>query len=222
MKLACLFSGGKDSTYAAYLAGKQGHQIAVLISMVSDNPDSYMYHTPSISQTRKQADRMGVPLLEKRTPGEKEEELEELESAISEAREAYGIEGVVTGALASEYQASRIRAICDRQGLECVNPLWGMDQLELLRSLVRDGFRVIITAVAAEPLDSSWLGREIDEGFIEEARSLQERHGINPAGEGGEFETLVLDCPLFSRPLKVKSRRVLSEGGSHRMEAELE
>lgn len=201
MKLGILFSGGKDSTYAAWLVKKKGHEIGCLITIHSKNQDSFMFHTPAIQLTKRQAELMGIPLLVEVTLGEKEKELEDLERAIEKAKTQYGIEGIVTGALASNYQASRILEICRKLGLECVNPLWHKDQVELLRELVKNNFEIIISAVAAFPLDKKWVGRKIDEKFIHEVAHLQKMHQLNPAGEGGEFESLVVNCPLFNKKL---------------------
>ncbi len=212
MKVALLFSGGKDSVYSGYTAKKSGHELACLISILSENKESYMFHTPSISKTKKQAEVMDVPLIIHKTSGIKEEELEDLEEAINKAKEEYSIEGVITGALHSVYQASRIQKICDKLGLECLNPLWHKDEIEYLNELLENKFEVIITAVAAYPLDKSWLGRKIDEKFIDEVKGLKEKYKIHPAGEGGEFETFVLNCPLFSRRLKVKGFKDFDEG----------
>ncbi len=96
--------------------------------------------------------------------------------------------------------------------MKCFNPLWDKDEFEYLNKLIKDKFKVIIVGVFAYPLDKSWLGREINEKFIEETRELNKKYKIHPAGEGGEFETFVLDCPLFKKPLKVKSFRDKKEG----------
>lgn len=221
MKVGVLFSGGKDSTYATWLAKKSGHEISCLITLHSDNPDSYMFHTSSISKTKKQATVMGLPLIAKKTKGIKEQELEDLEDAIRKAIKDYQIKGVVTGAVESVYQASRVQKICDRLRLECFNPLWQKNQIELLQELLREKFRVVITSVAAYPLNGSWLGREINNDFIQEMRKLNKRYKINPAGEGGEFETFVIECPLFKKPLKVTGANFTGEKHSWKMELEL-
>lgn len=223
MKVAVLFSGGKDSVYAAYLAKLAGHELACAIVIKSENQDSYMFHTPSIEKAERQVEIIGIPLLVHLTKGNKEEELEDLTEAIRVAKERYGVEGVVTGALHSEYQASRIGKICAGLGLESINPLWHREEIGYLNELIENDFDVVITAVAAYPLDGSWLGRKIDESFIEEVAELKEKYKIHPAGEGGEFETFVLNCPLFSRGLKIKSFGDSSTGEhSWRREIEVE
>ncbi|MBT4135358.1 diphthine--ammonia ligase [archaeon] len=222
MKVGLLLSGGKDSMYAGFLAKKEGHEISCLISIVSENKESYMFHTPSIDKVEKQAEVMGIPLIIVKTKGEKEKELVDLEKGIVEGIDKYGIEGVVTGAVGSVYQASRIQKICDKLKIECINLLWGKEQIELLQDLVRDEFEVIIVGVFAYPLDEKWLGRVIDDKYIEEVSELWEKYEVNPAGEGGEFESFVLNCPLFKKGLKVKGFKDYGEKNSWRREIEVE
>ena len=217
MKLGVLFSGGKDSSYAAYLAS-QNNKLVCLITLHSKNLYSYMFHTPSISKTKLQAEVMNLPLIEVNTKGEKEIELNDLKDAIIDAKKKYKIEGIVTGAVESVYQASRIQKICDDLGLEVFNPLWQKNQIELLNDLIKNKFEVIIVAVAAEGFDTSWLGRKIDVNMIEELVKLNKKYGINPAFEGGEAESFVLNCPLFKKKLKVVNKRIIDD----RIEVELE
>ncbi|MBI4174806.1 MAG: TIGR00289 family protein [Candidatus Aenigmarchaeota archaeon] len=200
MRLAALVSGGKDSIYATYLAGKE-HEITYVISMVSENPASYMFHFPNVHLVKTQAALMGIPLIEKRTKGVKEEELDDLEDAIASLKGK--IDGVVTGALASSYQKMRIDSICKRHDLLSIAPLWHRNPEEYLRSALKDGFDIIYVAVAAPPLDDKWLGRKLDEQTIDELVKLNLKHGIHIGGEGGELDSLVLDCPLFLKKIKI-------------------
>ncbi len=223
MKAGILFSGGKDSTYAAYVAKQEGHELTCLITVHSDNKESYMFHTPSIGKTEKQAEVMELPLYIEKTKGEKEKELVDLERAIKKAREKYGFDMLVTGALHSVYQASRIQTICDKLGLKCFNPLWHRNEIEYLNELIDNGFDIVIIGVFAYPLDQSWLGMKIDNKFVEKVKELKEKYSIHPAGEGGEFETFVLNCPLFTRPLEIRSFKDSVEGkNSFRREIEVE
>jgi asparagine synthase (glutamine-hydrolysing) len=222
MKVGILFSGGKDSCFAMYLAKQMGYEISCLISIISKNKESYMFHTPSISKTLEQSKVMDIPLIIKETVGKKEIELKDMEKAILNAKKKYKIQGIVTGAVESVYQASRVQKICDKLGLECFNPLWQKNQIELLEDLIKNKFKIIITGVFAYPLDEFFLGRIIDDLFIQEVKKLQNKWGINPAGEGGEFETFVLDCPLFKKGLKIKDKNIISSGkNSWRMELNL-
>ena len=222
-KAAVLFSGGKDSAYAAYLAKKAGYELTCLISLFSKNKESYMFHTPSIQQVKKQAKVMGLPLVIKETEGIKEQELDDLENIIKQAKEKFKIDTIITGALHSEYQASRIQKICDKQGIRCFNPLWHKDEIEYLHELLDAKFKVIVTGVFAYPLDKSWLGRRINKQFIGDVNKLKDKYKIHAAGEGGEFETFVLNCPLFKKELKIIAFKDIKEGeNAWRREIEVE
>jgi diphthine-ammonia ligase len=221
MRCAVLFSGGKDSTYAAYLAKKSGNELCCLISIISKNPESYMFHTPSISKVVSQAEVMDIPIVLQETQGKKEEELKDLKKAIKKAIKNFNFDSIITGAVESNYQKDRIEKICKELDLNCLNPLWKKDQIELLKELIKNNFRVIIVGVFAYPLDKTYLGQEIDEKFIKNVKILKEKYKINPAGEGGEFESFVLDCPLFSRPLKIKKKNIQGQKNSWKMEIEL-
>lgn len=202
MRLGVLFSGGKDSTLALHKAAEK-EEIVCLITLVSKNKESYMFHTPNIDMTALQAEALGLPLIKKVTEGKPEEELKDLEEAIAQAVKRFKIEGVVTGAVESVYQSKRIQSICDRLNISCINPLWKKNQQALLEELVAEGFKVIISGVFAYPLDKSWLGKEIDKELIERLVLLGKEFGLSVSGEGGEIETTVLDAPLFKKKIEI-------------------
>ena len=223
MRLGILFSGGKDSMYAAYLAKKSGYEISCLISVFSENKESFMFHTPNIERVKVQAEVMKVPIVIEKTKGKKEDELADLKKAILEAKKKYKIQGIATGAIKSVYQASRIQKICNDLGIECFNPLWQKDETEYLSELIKNRFEVVVVGVFAFPMDKSWIFRKIDKDFIDEISKLNKKYKIHIAGEGGEYETFVLNCPLFERPLKIKNKRILKEGeNSFKGEIEIE
>ncbi|MDD4300439.1 MAG: diphthine--ammonia ligase [Methanomicrobium sp.] len=202
MKLGVLFSGGKDSVCACYMA-MQTDEVSCLITLASKNKESYMFHTPNISLASLQAQACEIPLLEYETDGEKEKELLDLKSAIISAKEKYGIEGIVTGAIMSVYQASRVQKICDSLDLWCFNPLWYVNQAEYMKNLIDCGFEIIISGVFSYPFDESWPGRRIDFKMLDELSYLSEKYKITLTGEGGEFETFVLDAPFFKRRIAI-------------------
>lgn len=211
MRLAALISSGKDSLFAISKAIQQGHSVDVLIAIESKNPESYMFHVPNIRITKLMAEAMQIPILYRKTRGIKEEELEDLKKAIAEAKKKYGVEGVVSGALYSKYQKSRIENICRELELKCLAPLWHIDQESHLNHLIKNKFEFIITAVCAEGLNESWLGKEINKISVEEFKQLAKKYGFSPVGEGGEAESLVLDCPLFRKKIKVlKAKKIMT------------
>jgi len=202
MKIVTLLSGGKDSLYATYLASKE-HEISVIIAMKSINPESYMFHTPNIDLVKLQAKSMNTPLIFKTTQGVKEEELEDLKQALIEAKKKYGIEGVVSGAIFSKYQKSRIDKICNELDLKSLSPLWQMKTGQLWKNMIDVGFDIIIVAVAASGLTKEWLGRKIDKQAVLELTKLNETCYVCTGFEGGEGETLVLNCPLFEKRIEI-------------------
>ena len=204
LRVAALFSGGKDSTYAAWQASKR-EDFVCLITLFPKSEMSFMFHFPNLKWTRLQAEAMGMPQLTATTEGVKEEELNDLRSAIEEAKSKYRLEGVYTGALASVYQKTRVERICGDLGLECVSPLWGIDPEAHLRTLVADGFSIMVVSVSALGLDESWLGRVLDSESIDELVALGKKYRFHVGLEGGEGETFVLDAPLFSRRVEVRA-----------------
>ncbi len=211
LKLGVLFSGGKDSTAAAYIMKQQNYDLTCLIHIRSENPDSYMFQTAGTELVEMQAEALNLPLVIQKTKGEKEAELKDLEAAFKQAKEKFQIDGIVSGALFSTYQRDRIEKICDKLGLKIFSPLWHKPQDKHLQDLVDNGFEIILTAVAAEGLNVEWLGEKITALDITKLQKLHQKLGLNVAGEGGEFESVVLDCPLFTKKIVLIETQIIEE-----------
>nr|WP_321498115.1 diphthine--ammonia ligase [uncultured Methanolobus sp.] len=209
LKLGVLFSSGKDSNYAMHVMQQQNYSIECLITIKSQNLDSYMFHTPNIDLARLQAEAMELPLIEELTKGEKEKELDDMKNAIIRAKDEFGIEGVITGALYSNYQRERIEKVCDELGLKAFSPLWHIDQEKEMYQLLDLGFEFIFSSVAAYGLNKSWVGRIITEKDIEKLVKLNEKIGLNVAGEGGEFESFVTDGPMYHKKIEIREMEVI-------------
>lgn len=211
MILGVLFSGGKDSLYATYLASKN-EKIGCLITIESENKESYMFHTPNIHLTKIQAKALNLPLITVKTKGKKEAELNDLKKAIKLAIKKHKIQGIVTGTLTSIYQSSRIQKICNDLKIYCFNPLWQKNQLELLNELVKNKFKIIITQIAAEGFTKEWLGKKINKETIEKLKVLNKKYGTNLSGDDGGYESLVLDGPLFKTRINIKKYNIITLG----------
>lgn len=157
---------------------------------------------------------MNLPLIVHKTPGEKEKELDDLKEAIKIAIEKHNIQGIVTGALHSNYQKSRIQKICDDLKIKCINPLWHINSEEYWRRLFENHFEVMIVGVASDGLYEEWLGRIITQREFEKLKSLQEKFKFHLAFEGGEAETFITNCPLFKKGLKVINGKKTWDGTS--------
>jgi ABC transporter with metal-binding/Fe-S-binding domain ATP-binding protein len=213
MKLGVLFSGGKDSTFALHLAAEK-EDIACLITVVSKNEESYMFHTPNIGVTTLQAEAMSLPIVQTATEGKRERELIDLKEAIVQAIKDHSIEGVVSGAIESVYQSERIQRICSQLNIWCFNPLWKRDQREHLEEIVAKGYEVIISGIFAYPMDWAWLGKRLDRALVRKLLLLKEEFSVSPSGEGGEIETTVLDAPLFRKRIEILDSEVDAKGNS--------
>ena len=206
MEVACLFSGGKDSTLAAYYA-KQKYKLKYLVTAKAKE-DSYMFHYPNIELTKVQAKLMGINQVFYESCSEKEKEVEELKKVISKLK----IEGIVAGAVASEYQRTRIQKIAEELNLNLIFPFWKMDRIEYMKKMINLGFKIIIVGVAAEGFTEEWLGKEIDKKCVDNLVKLNKKYKIDIVGEGGEYETSVLDCPIFKKKIEIlESKKIYNK-----------
>lgn len=200
MKLGVLFSGGKDSIMALDWA-IENFEVGCLISIKSKNSESYMFHTPNIDLTKKQSSAMSIPIIFKETTGKKESELKDLKDAVKQAIKKYKIDSLVAGALASTYQRDRIERICEDLKIKPFSPYWHFNPKDYMELLLKKNYKAVISAVAAEGLTKSMLGKEINHKFLEQLKKSNEKYKVHLAGEGGEYETFVYDGPIFKKKL---------------------
>lgn len=200
MRLCALLSGGKDSNYALYKAIKEGHEVACIIVVKPKKEDSWLFHSIYPELAVLQANAMGfydrVHLVE--VSGEKDVELKEFESHIIALREYINFDGILCGAISSRYQLSRFELIAKKIGVKLYAPLWGVDQEQYMRLLVKEGFIFIITKISTMGLSREFIARPLTIEHVENIIKLSQRYRFNPAFEGGEAETLVIDAPHFN------------------------
>lgn len=214
MRIGALFSGGKDSMIALDWLDKRGHEIACLLTMISESDESYMFHFPNVEWTGKQAEALKIPQLIKKTKGIKEEELEDLKELIKEAKEKYSIEAVSAGALASSYQRDRVVKICNELGLVSFTPYWQHNDENYMKIVLDSGYEIILVGVFADGLTADLLGKRLDAGLLQKLKDIKKKTGIHLAGEGGEYETFVLDGPMFRKRLEIVDSEIVKERNS--------
>jgi len=206
MRLGVLFSGGKDSAYSIYLAKKQGHDIKCLLSIFPKSDESHLLHHPNLQWTRLQSASMRIPqLLASSKSDDLKIEISVLEKILQKAKDDYGIEGLLHGGIKSQFQKQKFENICDKSNLLSVAPLWETEPKKYMDELISSGFDFIITSVSSDGLDDSWLGKKITKKDLRTLTSLSEKFRFNLNFEGGEAETFVIDCPLFSNPIKIEN-----------------
>ena len=199
MRLAALYSGGKDSTFAMYIAKQMGNEILALVNIMPTDKGSWIFHTPNLGAVPSMAEAMGLPLVTAESDGTEEGDM----AALRKALEGLDVDGVVVGALWSDYQWDRMNRVMGDLDLVMVAPLWRKDQDMVYDEMVSAGIDAIVVGVFAEGLDESWLGRRLDADAKRELMALRKRYGISIMGEGGEYESMTLDSPMHLKRLKV-------------------
>ncbi|HKR57810.1 MAG TPA: diphthine--ammonia ligase [Candidatus Nitrosopolaris sp.] len=213
MRLASLYSGGKDSTYAVFKAKELGHEISCLLTMYPESQDSMLFHYPNGWITRYLGEAMNIPTIGYPTGcGTSEEELNSLEKAIIEVKSLYNIEGVVHGGIQSKYQNDIFGRICSRHKLATLTPIWQIQQSMYMELLLETNFEIKIVGVSSMGLDEKWLGISLDREALNRLKSLSNKYRFNLTFEGGEGETLVLDCPIFYKRVVVRKANIHWDG----------
>lgn len=201
MKLAVLFSGGKDSCLALHKVLEEWNDVRFLLNVNPRNVDSFMFHKQDKDLLDAQVDRLGIEMVSVESEGVESEELDDLRKLISKVKD--DVDGIVVGGIASSYQGERVKKICDEFGLKFVAPLWDYEPERLWGELIGEGFEVVMIKVACDGIGKEWLGRVIDSSGLEELRELSERCKFRLDFEGGEAETTVLNMPEYSSRIDI-------------------
>ena len=204
MRLACFFSGGKDSTYAIHLAKKQGHDVVCLLSIFTKSEESHLLHYPNLRWTKLQSESMNIPQLTIiSNSNETNDELIVMEKLLQNAKEQFQIDGLVHGGIKSKFQKEKFETLCLKLNLVSIAPLWETNPKEYMNQLLDSNFHFMMVTVSSDGLDEQWLGKLITQSDIEVLNNLSDKFGFNLNFEGGESETFVINCPLFSYPIKI-------------------
>ena len=211
-RVISLLTGGKDSVYSLYYAISQGWEVLETLTICPKVDETLMYHYPNARLAELSSKAMGVRnyRLELDKQGE-DKELEVLFSYLSDRRD---VDGIVTGAIKSEYQRTRFDRVCEELGIRSISPLWRKDEMALLREMIEFGMEIIIVGISAEGLGKEWLGRKLDLNSLRNLERLSDEFGFNPSGEGGEFETLVVDAPFYRMKIDIIDYEVIWNGYS--------
>ncbi len=219
MNLGSFFSGGKDSTYAIYLAQKQGHEVTCLLSVFAKSEESHLLHHPNLQWTKLQSESMKIPQLTIHSKSdETDDELFALETLLKNAKEQFHIEGLVHGGIKSQFQKEKFETLCSKLDLIVVTPLWNAKPEQYMNDLLDSNFVFIMITVSSDGLDDTWLGKTISKSDIDTLRDLSNKFGFNLNFEGGEAETFVVNCPLFSNSIKINQAKKIWDGYRGRFE----
>ncbi len=200
MKVAVLSSGGKDSSAAIWWAQCKGWEVTHLVTMIVEGSDSWMFQVPGTSLVEHQAKLCGCAWLPVETKGEPEKEVDDLKHALSNLE----IDGIVSGALRSDYQKTRLERMSEDLGIKSFTPLWHQSSQSHMTNLVANGFKVMITGVSSDGLGKEWLGCVLDEESLEQLQTIAVKYRFHLDGEGGEYETLVIAGPHMNGELELE------------------
>ena len=219
MKVAVLFSGGKDSTFSIYKAKMEGHEVVCIVTIFPQSEESQLLHYPNIQFTKLQSESMNIPQIsikiDSTNPNSESQTLEEI---LIRAKKEFGIQGIVHGGILSEFQRKQFQQISQSLDVVLISPLWKQNEKEYMKNLLESKFHFMTISVTSDGLDESWLGKEITQEDLGTLNQLSEKYGFNLSFEGGEAETFVTDCPLFSYPIKILKSKKIWDGYRGRFE----
>ena len=221
MKLAALFSGGKDSTYAIHKVKQMGHDVKCLVTIFPKSLNSHLLHFSAIKLTKLQSETLGIPQITLTLDSDKlEEEMNALRVLLEKAKQDFQIEGLVHGGISSEFKKKCFEKISKENDLKIVSPLWKMNAKKYMIDLIHSNFKFILTSVSSDGLDERWLGKIISTHDISQLNKLSDKYGFNLNFEGGEAESLIVDCPLYSYPIVITKSKTIWDGYRGRFEIE--
>ena len=222
MKLAVLFSGGKDSTYSIYKVKKMGHDVKCLVTVFPKSSNSHLLHFSTIELTKLQSQTLEIPhIISTLDSDELAEEMNALKILLDRAKRDFQIEGLVHGGISSEFQKNCFEKICKENNLKIITPLWKINAKDYMDDLIDSKFKFILTSVSSDGLDETWLGKIISAHDILQLNKLSDKYGFNLNFEGGEAETFVVDCPLYLSPIVIAKSKTTWDGYRGRFEIEV-
>jgi len=205
VKAVTLLSGGKDSFLSALIASESGMELEYALIILPEE-ESPMFHVPNIGNAKLVAKLLSMDIVEIRES--------EFDRYFAKMRDQ-GVKAVVSGAAASDYQHTRIQRLCSAEGMLSFSPLWRIDPYIVLNELLLRRIDAMIVSVSAEGMDEGYLGRRIDESFISDIMKVEKRFGVNPLGEGGEYESFVTGMPGRPKIRIIKANKNWSGSGGY-------
>ena len=205
MRILVLSSGGKDSSLSLWWAICQGWEVCAIVTVAVEGDDSWMFQIPATEISRLQAQAMGIEHHQITVSGESEVEVEQLLSGLQPLIVSKSIDGLVSGALRSEYQRRRLDGVCEELNIHSFTPLWHNDPEQHMRELIDCGMEMMMVSVSCEGLEEDWLGKVVNRANFEQLLALSKEHRFNIDGEGGEFETVILSGPHMDGRIELDS-----------------
>jgi predicted ATP pyrophosphatase (TIGR00289 family) len=174
------------------------------LSIFPKSEDSHLLHHPNLRWTKLQSESMNIPqLTASSNSDDTDDELITMENLLQNAKDQFQIDGLVHGGIKSKFQKEKFETLCLKLNLASIAPLWETEPKKYMNDLLDSDFNFMMMTVSSDGLDEQWLGKLISKSDIEILNNLSGKFGFNLNFEGGEAETFVIDCPLFSNPIKI-------------------
>jgi len=198
MRVAVLWSGGKESCLAYHKVITQGYDVAYIVTFIGNEP--FLCHPLPLMSLQSTA--LGIPHLKIKVQEPYRKGYIEAISSLTKTKE---IEGIVTGdiSIIDNVHGDWIGDVCEEVGIDVIRPLWGLDHHRILEEVILSGFRAIFTCVRRPWFDEEWLGRELDTDRLKSLKVLSNEYGIDLCGENGEYHTMVVDAPIFKEKIEI-------------------
>ncbi len=201
MKVAVMYSGGKDSTMALKYALEQGWEIDSLVSVKPKNTESFLYQYATVEWTVLSAEALGIPVIQinsqKIGPKEEADELEQIFKKLK-------VDAILVGGVGlQKTQIREWRRVAGKFGIKLIVPYENLTSEELFDKTINSGFDIMLTDVATDGLGPEWLGKRLNKENVEEFKRLSKKFGFDILGEGGYYNSLVLDGPIFNKRIEI-------------------
>ena len=204
MRVSCLVSGGKDSIYALWCALHQ-YEVVSIINFVSDKSESLLFHIPNAKYVSLLAEMFSLPLISiKIKSDDLKEEMNQLVNAIRKSR----TQAIITGGIRSEFQRYHFNRAALLANVKCFNPLWRLSPELIIQDLINTNFATILIAVSSMGLDQNFLGKKLTPKLINKIRDNSYGSELVITGEGGEYESFVLDAPFFPSRIVIQETQI--------------
>ena len=206
MKALALVSGGKDSILALHMAVDRSVRLEGLLTILPEDPESMLYHTPNVEHVARIAESLGTRWISIDAPKDAEE------VALTKVLSSLDIKMLITGGIKSQYQRDKFDNICHALTISLYSPLWGLEPSVIYDMINKFKLDPIIVSVASLGLGKEWLGQHLNPQNVSKLLALSKKYQFDPTGEGGDFETFVLNGLLYRKQLVVESARVKWHG----------
>ena len=210
MDVAILYSGGKDSTFAIQHAREKGWNIKYLISVKPTRKDCFLFHFATVEQTKDLAKMLGIPhFYVKCSVADPVKEAEIVKDVVEKSQKKLKVDAVVLGGTGlQETQLKSIQNALRALKVDAFAAHSGEDHDLIMEQMLQNGYEIMITQIASDGL-KDWLGKKITKDNFAQLRKDSVKYGFHIGFEGGYADTLVLDCPLFTKRMAVEGMSVV-------------